>query len=69
MRGKIDLFAMDAPVNMATVAGLYVERIILDAVWGLSPLRCDKEKPNLPPYNGWCRETAQRVVTIDYSRN
>ncbi len=31
MRGKIDLFAIDTLVNMATAAGLHVEMRILDA--------------------------------------
>ncbi|HEY9099451.1 MAG: helix-turn-helix domain-containing protein [Thiobacillus sp.] len=31
MRGKIDLFALDALVNMATAAGLHVEMRVLEA--------------------------------------
>ena len=31
MRGKIDLFAIDTLVNMATAAGLHLEMRILDA--------------------------------------
>jgi predicted XRE-type DNA-binding protein len=31
MRGKIDLFAIDTLVNMATAAGLHVEMRILEA--------------------------------------
>ena len=31
MRGKINLFALDALVNMATVAGLRIEMHVLDA--------------------------------------
>lgn len=32
MRGKIDLFGLDALVNMATVAGLRIEMRVLEAV-------------------------------------
>ena len=31
MRGKIDLFGLDALVNMATAAGLRIEMRVLDA--------------------------------------
>ena len=31
MRGKINLFGLDALVNMATVAGLHVELRVLEA--------------------------------------
>jgi predicted XRE-type DNA-binding protein len=31
LRGKIDLFALDALVNMATAAGLHVEMRVLEA--------------------------------------
>jgi predicted XRE-type DNA-binding protein len=31
MRGKINLFGLDALVNMATAAGLHVELRVLDA--------------------------------------
>lgn len=31
MRGKIDLFALDALVNMATAAGLHIEMKVLEA--------------------------------------
>ena len=31
MRGKISLFALDALVNMATVAGLHIEMRVLEA--------------------------------------
>ncbi len=32
MRGKIDLFGLDALVNMATAAGLHIEIRVLEAV-------------------------------------
>ena len=32
MRGKVDLFGLDALVNMATAAGLHIEMRMLDAV-------------------------------------
>jgi predicted XRE-type DNA-binding protein len=32
MRGKINLFGLDALVNMATVAGLHIEMRVLEAV-------------------------------------
>ena len=32
MRGKINLFALDALVNMATAAGLHIEMRVLEAV-------------------------------------
>ena len=31
MRGKVDLFGLDALVNMATAAGLRIEMRVLDA--------------------------------------
>jgi len=31
MRGKINLFGLDALVNMATAAGLHIEMRVLDA--------------------------------------
>ena len=33
MRGKINLFGLDALVNMATAAGLHIEMRVLEAAW------------------------------------
>ena len=37
VRGKIDLFSLDALVNMASTAGLHIEMRVLKAAWLSEP--------------------------------